>query len=365
MHLRRLRPVFETTGPYTTVHVEVGRAGEDAEDRADARWTRIRHDLERAGTDQVLVDNIETRVRADTHLPGEVWRTIVATPSAVVLDDAQAGHNPHGEVLDHGALPELTAWLEHEDQALPFVLAVVDRAGADLAAYRALGARPADQEQVTGETYYVTKVASGDWAQKEFQQTAENSWQHNARLVADSIRVLAAQHASRALFVVGEVRARAELRHALDAGEHEHLGPVVEIEAGGRGKGASDEAMWAEIRTRVRECVADDDADVTARLEEGRGRGQGVAAGLDEVLDALGKAQVSRLVVDLDGLAERTVDVAGHPGLALPSTAQPGEELPAARVLVSATALTDASITLLPASMVGSDGVAALLRWSD
>ncbi|MBV9830793.1 MAG: hypothetical protein JOZ82_04300, partial [Marmoricola sp.] len=287
MHLRRLRPVFEAKGPYTTVHVEVGRAGEDAEDRADARATRIRHDLERAGTDPGLVEDVLTLVRANTHLPGEVWRTIVATPSSVVFDDAQAGHNPRDEVLDHAALPDLAAWLEHEDQALPFVLAVVDREGADLAAYRALATVPLDHETVTGETYYITKVAEGDWAQKQFQQTAEDSWRHNARLVADALRGLAAQHVCRALFVVGEVRARAELLHALAEGEHEHLGRIIEIASGGRGAGASEDAMWAEVRERVRTCVADEDADVARRLEEGRGRGEGVASGLDEVLDSL------------------------------------------------------------------------------
>jgi hypothetical protein len=366
MDLRRLRPVFEEKGPFTTLHVEVGRGAEDAEERTDARWTRIRHELEHLGIQEDLLEAIGDRVRANTHVPGEVWRTVVAANGRILLDDVQPGHNPHGEVIDHGELPDLAAWLDQQDQALPFVLAVVDRTGADIAAHRALGARPVDEETVKGETLYITKVAPGGWSDRRYDQNVENTWAHNARLVAESIRSLALEHGSRATFVAGEVRARAEVLRALEEVGTHHLEPVIEVQAGGRGQGASDEALWEEVRDHVRACIADADADVAGVLDEARGRGDGAATGLDQVLEALAKAQVRRLVADLEEVRDQTVDPARHPGLPLPATAAAsGDQLPADRVLVAATALTDAEVTLLPASVARGGGVAALLRWAD
>jgi hypothetical protein len=143
------------------------------------------------------------------------------------------------------------------------------------------------------------------------------------------------------------------------------LGPVFEIESGGRGEGTSEEALWDEVHDRLRELVAAEDADVAARLDEGRGRGEGVATGVDEVLDSLVKGQVEQLVVDLQALAEKTVTPGRHQGLPLPAPALEATELPADRVLVAAAALTGARVSVLPASMARGGGASALLRWDD
>jgi Bacterial archaeo-eukaryotic release factor family 2 len=362
--LERLRPMFEEPGPYLTLHVDVSRDSEGGAAAVESRWTRIRHELERASIPPSLVEEIDTRVHENTHLPGEVRRTIVAAGDRIVLDDVQAGHNPHPEVLDISELPELSAWIDTEDQAYPFVLAVVDRVGGEVAAYRAVSRRPADVESVHGEDFYITKVPEGDWAQRQFQQTAENRWHENAVLVAEAVRKAVAGCRARAVMVAGEVRARAEVMRALESLDH-GIDNVIDVESGGRAEGASDEALWSAVHQRLRELVAADDADVAARLDEGRGRGEGVATGVDEVLDALVKGQVEQLVVDLDLLQEKTVRPGQHAGLPLPPPAVDAQELPADRVLVAAAAITGAHLTVLPASMSHGGGASALLRWDD
>jgi hypothetical protein len=364
VHLEQLRPVFEQPGPYLTIHVEVGRATEDGAEQIESRWTTIRHELERVRTPEALLRDLHERVHENTHLPGEVRRTIVAAGDRVVLDDVQAGHSPHPEVIDLDALPDLAAWLETEDQAFPFVLAVVDRIGGEVSAYRTAGRPPVDEETVTGATFYITKVPEGDWAQKQFQQTAENRWHENAELVAGAVRSAVATCAARAVLLAGEVRARAEVVKALRSLDR-GLDTVIEIESGGRAEGASDEALWNEVHARLRELVAAEDADVAARLDERRGRGEGVATGVDAVLDALVKGQVEQLVVDLETLAEKTVAPDRHEGLPIPASALDAGELPADRVLVAAAALTGADLTVLPASMSHGGGASALLRWDD
>jgi hypothetical protein len=364
MDLEQLRAVFETPGPYLTLHVDVGRASEHGAEHVESRWTQIRHELERARVPEAVLPRIDELVHENTHLPGEVRRTIVAAGDRIVLDEVQTGHNPHPEVVDLGELPDLAPWIDMADQAYPFVLAVVDRTGGEVSTYRAASQPAVDEESVTGQTYYITKVPQGDWAQKQFQQTAENRWRENAELVAEAVRDAARSHRARAVLVAGEVRARSEVAKAIASIDHRFDG-VIEVEAGGRAEGASDEAMWAEVHEHLRGLVAAEDADVAARLDEGRGRGRGVATGIDEVLDALVKGQVEELVVDLAVLADKTVRPGEHEGLPLPQPAVDAEELPADRVLVAAAALTGARLTVLPASMAHGGGVSALLRWDD
>jgi hypothetical protein len=365
MDLTAVRPVFDALGPFLTLHLEVGRTDEDGVEQQEARWTRVRHDLEHHAFPADVLERIGELVRENTHQPGEVRRTVVATETGVLFDSVQPGHSHRAETVDHGDLPDLSGWLTQEDQAVPFVLVVADRTGADLEVHRAATGRAVERREVTGETFYITKVAEGDWAQKQFQQTAENAWHQNAQLVADEVASLVGRHRPQAVLVAGEVRARSEVVKAL-SGEGVVDVPVLEVESGGRAAGASEEALWAEVREKVTEVARSADADVAAALDEARGRGEGAATGLDEVLDALAKAQVERLVLDLDALEDKVVEPGRHPGLVLPEPAlSSGREVPAARALVAAAALTGARLTLLPEEMGRGGGASALLRWSD
>lgn len=365
MQLERLRTVLDHAGPYVTLHLDVSRDSENGAEQVESRWTTVRHELERRSAPGELIEELGRRVLENTHVPGEVRRTIVAAGDEVLLDDVQPGHHPYPEVVDVDALPDLASWIDIEDQAYPFVLAVVDRIGGDVAAYRAAGRAPVDQETVEGETFYITKVPQGDWAQKQFQQTAEDRWRENAELVAGAVRSAAFSSGARTVLVAGEVRARAEVVKAIEALDHGLGERVIEIESGGRAEGASEDALWGEVHERLRDLVAADDADVAGRLAEGRGRAEGVATGVDEVLDALVKGQVEQLVVDLQALAEKTVSPGRYDGLALPPSAMESDSLPADRVLVAAAALTGASLTVLPASMARGGGASAILRWDD
>ena len=364
MNLERLRPLFEERGPYLTMHVDVSRNSEHGADQIESRWTTIRHQLEKADLPDDLVETLGERLRGNTHVAGEVRRTLVVAGDRILLDDVQAGHNPHAEVLDLDVLPDLASWIDLEDQAYPFVLAVVDRTGGEVSAYRATSRPPVDEESVTRATFQVTKVAEGDWAQKQFQQTAENHWHENAELVAEAVRAAALTCAARVVLVAGEVRARAEVTQALAVLDH-GLGPVYEVVSGGRAEGASDEALWTEVHERLRDLAASDDVAVSARLDEGRGRSEGVATGVEEVLAALAKGQVETLVVDLESLADRSVSPARYDGLPLPASAADADELPVDRVLVAAAALTGARLSVLPAAMAHGGGASALLRWDD
>ena len=359
MHLDVLRPVFEVPGPYLTVHAEVGRTDEHALDQLDARWTSIRHELEHREVDTALIEEIGERLREKTHLAGEARRTIVASSGDVVFDQVQSGHAWWPETVDVGDLPDVAGWLRHAQRTIPFVLAQVDRTGGDVAFHRAVNQRPTDESTVEGERFQITKVPEGDWAQKQYQNRAEELWAHNAEEVAGAITSMVREHRPRMVLLAGDVRAADAVVEALGRIPT----PVVRLDSGGRAEGTSEEALWGEVQRVLAEFEAHSDEDVAERLAEGAGRGRGVAVGSVDVLEALVRGQVDELVLDLDQASTATVHPADFPGLELPDTARRAGEVPADRVLVAAAARSDAELTLLPGELMPDHGVAAVLRW--
>ena len=359
MRTSLLQDLYTRTGPFVTLTVEVGRTTEDARQQLDARWTSIRHRLEQEGVDDDLVETIGERLQEPPGVAGEVRRTVVAADGEVVLDQLQVGHASGPEVVDVAPLPDLSAWLAVADRQHPFALAVVDREGADIGFHPGLSAQEHDEVTVQGDDFYITKVAEGDWAQKQFQQTAENTWAKNARDVADEIRSGLRSHRAEVVVLAGDERARHLVAEALDGVQV----PLVHAESGGRAAGASQSALWDEVRRIVAGLEAHADHETIERLEAASGQSEAAASGLDEVLAALVRGQVERLVLDPAKLQDETVDPADHPGLAVPETAAGPQ--PADRVLVAAAAATNAEITLLPAEQVGGSAVSALLRWDD
>ncbi len=358
MRLDAVRPVLEHDGPYVTVHLDVSRATEDARQQLDARLSNTRRELEQADVPPALVEELEQRLREPTHLPGQVRRTLVACGEQVVLDDVRVGGSTWPEGTTVGPLPDLAGYVALADGERPFVLAVADREGADVDAYVAPSLPRAAHEQVQGEDFHIRKVPQGDWAQDKFQQNAENAWVRNAELVAERVTHLCREHAARIVFVAGEVRAVAEVSRLLEDSQLD----VRNLEHGGRAAGASTEGMWQEIRSSLGADEAHAEVDTVEELDRGAARGSGVARGLDQVLDALVRGEVERLVLDLQAARELEVRPREHPGLALPASAMEADTLPADQVLVAAAAATSAEVSLLPRELF-HDEVAALLRW--
>lgn len=367
MELEQIRAVLDHPGPYITLHLDVSRATEDARQQLNTRWTTTRHELEHRGVTGPVLTELEQRLREPTHLAGEVRRTIVATPDQVVLDDARAGGTTWPETVAVGPLPDLAGWLTQTDGSFPFVLVRTDRAGADIEVYRALGGRVAETTSVEGDTFDITKLPQGDWAQDKYQQRAENTWHANAELVAGQLRDLDHRYRPRLIVVCGDVRARSDLAGLV----RDLRATVAVVDSGGRAAGASDEALWRDVRRLLDEGRARETEALLQQLARGTAVGEGVVTGPDRVAEALVKGEVERLVLDLEEAHSATVDAADHPGLPLPEPVLTAGPLPADQVLVAAAALTGAAASLLPHEVslpqefALASGVAATLRWDD
>lgn len=362
MHLQTVQQVLAHRGPFVTVHAEVGRGSEDAAQQLEARWSTIRARLEEEGVSADLAGRIRERLHENPHLPGETRLTVVAAEDDVVLTDLQNGTSHWPETVDVDALPDLAGWLTLAEGQLSFVLAVVDREGADIEAYESLLRGPIDESTVQGDDFPIRKVPHRNFSQKQFQQSAENTWKRNAADVAEEITSMVRSGAARLVLVAGDERARTEVVEALDGVKAE----VVQVTSGGRAAGASTESLWTEVHQVLAQFRAHEERELLESLTRARGDGQGQAGvhGLHPVLDALVKGQVERVVLDLAAVRDATVRLADHPGLALPN-GEDDLEASADRVLIAAAAATNAEVTLLPAEQTGGDGVAALLRWAE
>ena len=360
MNLAGIQHLFTHDGPFVNLHLDVSRDNDAAGRGIETRWTNVRHQLEHASVPESVLTRLGELVVQPTGVPGPTRRTVVASGDALLLDDVRMGRGAWPEVVSTGPLPDVSGWLAQVDGEFPFVLAVVDREGAEIDIYRSLSQRQHEHETVQGETLHIKKVPAGDWA--ELQNHTEEVWRRNARAVGEAVSSAAKEHGARLVVVAGEVRARAEVIDVLQSGGSLE---VAEVEGGGRAAGSSTESLWSDVNSAVGQRWQQDRQKVMERLEAQSGQNRAVARGLRNVLQALVRGQVERLVVDLVVAHEQTVAPSDYPGLGLPAAALDAGRLAADQTLVAAGAATDADITVLPTSTIGGDGVAALLRWED
>jgi hypothetical protein len=361
MQLSTLQDVYAHPGPYVTVHMDVSRNSENAVQQIDARWTTARKSLHSEGVDEKLVERIGDRLMEPVDVGGEVRRTIVAAGGEIVFDEVTAGHSIWPDVVACGDLPDLSGWLHQVDGQLPFMLVAADREGADIDFYPSLTTAESVHREVDGDALHLHKFHGGGWSHKRFQRRSENQWDSNAREVADEVRAAVARRRPRVVMLAGDDRARAAITESLDGIPCE----VVQLTSGGRAAGSSSEALWEDVRRVLARLEAEDEQELTGRLEEKWRQGSGAVLGVDDVIDALVQHKVDTLIVDLQKAHDVAVDPTRHPGLPLPEQARASKELPADQVLVAAGAATDASIAVLPAAQTKGGGVAAMLRWDD
>lgn len=364
METTSLKPLFDGPGPFISVHADVSRDHSDPSAQIDARWTAIRHELEHQGVSESIRDEIGRRLREPSHLPGTVHRTIIARGEEILMDEVRAGGTSWPEEVSVGPLPDLAGWIAQAADEVPFLLAEVDRTGAEVHAYVGQGRPPATSTEVEGETWEVRKLSIGGWAQDRYQRRAEENWRANAQQVAEEIEHLRKQHRPRVVAVAGEVRARSELLEAIKPPPEADDLVVVELTSGGRAAGASEETEWAEVEEALTAVLAQDQHDLLQRLERGVAEVEPTAFGLEPVAEALAKAEADTVVLELGRAREQTIDPARYPGLPVTELVNGAGELPADQVLLAAAVLTGARVELASTGTVPrGDGIAATLRW--
>lgn len=350
MRLDRFSDLYSGTGPMATVLLDASRDTEDGARQVELRWRAARDELAEQGAPDELLDAIEPMFVEPTHAPGAVSRLVVAGGQEVRHDDLVHEHVDPG-VVAYGDLPDLTTWIELQDAAVPVLLVLADREGADLELHRALAEEPVERQEVHGDTMFLHKVPVADASER----STEEVWRRNASQVVDEIEHHV-RHGVGVVVLAGDVHARKKISDMLGGRASDS---VIEIDAGGRAEGASREALDDAVREAVRGVVTERRLGVLREFEQRRGRDESVAVGTEAVLDAFVRGQVDTLLLHPESAREGTVDPTAYQGLTLPSASPQRRDL----ALVAAAVLTSAGVVTAGATLLPDDGVAALLRW--
>ena len=352
-----LTDLYAEQGPFATVVLDVSHDSENGEHEHELRVRAACEELAAQGAPDAVVREVSARLGELVSQPAPVSRTVVASTGGVRLDEV--GHfRMDTPVVTWSPLPDLARWIEHQDAVTPFVLAVVDHEGGDVAVYDSDVRNPTSEQSPGSPDYREHKVPTGGWSALRYQHVTENVWARNAEAVADEI-VRHVREGYRLVLLASDPQSLPTVRARLEG----IPATVIELSTGTRARDGGDEAMQQAIREALVEHVAARRLEDSHLLKDRLGMEGAVATGVDEIADAFVRGQVDTLVLDPQAAAEHTVDLSQHPGLALASVGTE-KALPAHQVLVAAAVTTSADVRVAPSAALGGAPVAALLRWS-
>ncbi len=368
MDISWLSPVYESQGPFATVHLDVSRNDENAAHEIELRWRGAREQLAAAGAPEELLAQMEPAALAMPEMAGSAGRTIVATSDGGVLLDRTVPGSIQASTT-WGPLPDVLPLLRRLGARAPYVLVLLDRQGADIEVWGPSEGTPRDTETVKGGNYPISKVKVGGWAHNRYQHRADNLWRDNAEKVAEDVERLVATTGTGLVAVVGDEQAYGRLNGALSERTREML---VVLEHGSRAAGSDRNLVDEEVEHLVSLHEVQQIEQVLGEFREQRGRGERAVEGIAETCDALRRAQVDTLLLVDDVAREATVFV-GSQGAVLgvtedevTSLGDTAKGVDAPGGLTRAAAATDADVVIVPREMEEiKDGVGAVLRYAD
>lgn len=364
---RRLSEVAAWEGPFLSVYLTTEVAVEHPGEMAERRWSSVRRRLVEAGADDACLRAVDDRV-ADAHLEGAAL-AVVAAPGHEPFVDHHHVPLP-ADVGRWAPAPTLTPAVAWRQQEPPYVVALVDRQGADLVAVTR--DRPPVDESVSGGAYPVSKTGGGGWAHWRIEHRVEEEWARNERAVAGRIEALVDAVDARIVIAGGDEKALGILRSALP----ERVADLVTVFDGARATESTDERGADEVARWVHTVAARDTVAALEELRAQHGQGGRAAEGAAATLSALRQGQVDVLVVHDDPAADDDHGTAwfdpGDPAVCALSPdelRQVGRDpLRSARlvdVAVRAALVTGASVRVVPEHGGPEEGLGALLRWAD
>ncbi|MEW5809781.1 MAG: hypothetical protein AB1925_10025 [Actinomycetota bacterium] len=363
MQPNRFRALVDVKGPFASVFVDDSHDTEDAEKKAELRWRAIEEDLTGHGADEQLVSAVRDALAGAPPPVGRGGRAVIATRDGVHLNQRLI-RPPDATIVRLSALPYLVPAVVHGVDDPPYLTVAVDHAGADITVHRG---RRTHSMSVQGDRYPVHKAAGAENpGYGDAQRTADNARMKNVQEVAEEVTAAFEEVDPQLVFVVGEVRSRADLVASLPKRVAE---VAVEVNAGARGS-IDDEALAHDIDTHLRLRRVDVIDDAAQRFSAEINRDSGLATeGLAGVCAALREGAVDTLLIgdlgdatvvvgDSAMTVAPTPDVLSELGSGSTTTARADEALPFAAVSI------DADLIGMDERLSPRDGIAAILRYA-
>ena len=361
---------FDGPGPFVTVYLGTEAAVEQAAQQNEVRWKTLRRRLEQDGAPAAALTAIDPLV-PDAHRLGRTLAVVADGTGVRVIR-----HEPDPPARDAGwvaPLPRVGPLIEWAQSAVPHLVVLADRAGADIVAFTrradgigAGGAPVVSVGEETGDDPGLRKTQPGGWSQRRYQRRAENQWENNAREVADQVAALADETGARLIVIAGDVRALQLLRDHLPERTAELLREVD----GSRAPGSGLDEIADDVVKLAATVVAEDTVEILRQFKQERGQGDLAVESTKGTIEALAAARVDTLLIHDDPDDDRTAWFGPEPGmvgLAKETVAGLGATEPQKARLVDvairAAFSTGAAVRIVPSAGSVKEGIGAILRF--
>ncbi|AWT46367.1 MULTISPECIES: Vms1/Ankzf1 family peptidyl-tRNA hydrolase [Streptomyces] len=295
MDLAFLHPLYEQTGPWASVYVDLSRHAEDQREERRLTARAVARELASQGADEATCRAVREAVEDLVHSTGPHGRALFARDGEVVLDPPLARRPVAGGSAHWAPLPHVSPLLELAAEDPVCVVAYIDRKGADFELRGGLGGHEAGA--VTGGQWPVHRTGSADWSERHFQLRVENTWDHNAAEIADALAVCQEETRADVLILVGDDRERRAVHDRLPRRLHDRL-VGASHGSGSRLRDEDVERARAEhVRRRARRDL---DRFLAARAPDGEGRAAAVE-GVPAVVEAAREHRIDELLIRPEG----------------------------------------------------------------
>lgn len=361
---------FDGPGPFMTVYLGTEAAVEQAAQRSKLRWKSLRRQLEKAGAPAEALAAIDPLV-PDAHHQGRTLAVVADTTGLRLV-----GHEPEPPARDAGwvaPLPRVGPFIEWAQSAVPHLVVLADRAGADIVVFTrradSTGAGEAPVVSVgedTGDDPVLRKNNPGGWSQRRYQTRAENLWEQHARQAADRVAALSDETGARLIVVAGDVRALQLLREHLP----ERTAKLLREVDGSRAPGSGLDEIADDVVKLAANVVAEDTVELLRRFKEERGQNDLAVEGARNTIEALAAARVDTLLIHDDPDDDRTAWFGPEPGM-VAQTRKALTELGVPKpqkarlvdVAIRAAFTTGAAVRIVPSVGSVKQGIGAILRF--
>lgn len=360
----RFRPLLDTSGPFVSVYFEDTHTTHDAEAQLELKWRGLRQQLERRGVDGSVIIDLGQAVLDQRPPIGWSGRALVAGANGVVINEHLLRPTATS-VVRVSELPYIVPIVEDGFVTPAYLLVVVDHTGAEITVH-VDGVFETESVGDGGDPGHPASGAENP-GHGDPQRRTEEAARKIIRAVADRVTRWVDVMEADTVFVVGEVRSRADLMNTFPERVRER---AVPLDIGARHSGHNVTEVRGNIETWYinRRLRVLDDAAERFGAEVGRQSGR-AAEGLADVCSALRLGAVDTLILGELGDATVVTDkdmttiapnayVLSEQGKAAAKTVRADEALPLFAVSVGA-AMVRADERIAPAN-----GIAAVLRYA-
>lgn len=349
------------TGPFLTAVLPTPSARADAAERFDASIKAAVDAFERSDAESGLIEAFRKEAGRGDHAHGNALVVVVNRERAWSWTLTAESERVRTWA---GPLPRLGQMLHDAQSVIPHIVVLIDREGADIE-IRHVGEEPITSV-IDGDTDTIHRGPAGGWSQRRFQQRAENTWEENARDVAEAVAAACIAVDPAAVFVAGDERAVGFFIDHLP----DDVGTITQrLEHGSRADGADLDGMATDVDHQVADITARHTTELLERFGS-RLAADTAVEGVEDTLLSIFEGRVETLLVHADPDDDRTAFFGDEAGQVAADASTfdtldiAAEEGPLVEVAIRGAHGTGATVWFVPAhgASAPKSGIGAILR---